>query len=240
MAEQTRVHVIRHGEVHNPTGVLYGRLPGFRLTELGEQMAVRAAEVLEHRDVTVVVSSPLERAQQTAAPVAAKHDLRVSIDDRIVEASNVFEGSRVGVGDGVGAGLDVGSGVATGVGLGVCVGSGLGLGLGVGVGSELGVGLTVGSTVGIGVGSGVGVGDGPGVPVGDGIGVRLGVGAVLGLGVGVGVGTGGLASAWGTGEDVTTQSEALSFVSIEFPCAPPGRRSIELPAGGAGAGAVST
>ena len=101
MSARTVVHLLRHGEVFNPSGVLYGRLPGFRLSELGEQMAVRAAEALEHRDVTVVVSSPLERAQQTAAPVAAKHDVRVSIDDRIIEASNVFEGSRVGVGDGV-------------------------------------------------------------------------------------------------------------------------------------------
>jgi broad specificity phosphatase PhoE len=101
VSTRTVVHLLRHGEVFNPSGVLYGRLPGFRLSELGEQMAVRAAEALEHRDVTVVVSSPLERAQQTATPVAAKHDLRVSIDDRIIEAANVFEGSRVGVGDGV-------------------------------------------------------------------------------------------------------------------------------------------
>jgi len=101
VSTRTVVHLLRHGEVFNPGGVLYGRLPGFRLSELGEQMALRAADALEHRDVTVVVSSPLERAQQTAAPVAAKHGVRVAIDDRIIEADNVFEGSRVGVGDGV-------------------------------------------------------------------------------------------------------------------------------------------
>ena len=101
MSTRTVVHLLRHGEVFNPGGVLYGRLPGFRLSELGEQMALRAADALEDRDVTVVVSSPLERAQQTAAPVAAKHGVRVAIDDRIIEADNVFEGSRVGVGDGV-------------------------------------------------------------------------------------------------------------------------------------------
>ena len=101
VSTRTVVHLLRHGEVFNPTGVLYGRLPGFHLSELGEQMAVRAADALADRDVTVVVSSPLERAQQTAAPVAAAHDLRVSIDDRIIEAANVFEGQRVGVGDGI-------------------------------------------------------------------------------------------------------------------------------------------
>ena len=64
-------------------------------------MAERAADALADRDVTHVVSSPLERAQQTAAPVAAKHGLRVAIDDRLIEADNIFEGQRVGVGDGV-------------------------------------------------------------------------------------------------------------------------------------------
>jgi broad specificity phosphatase PhoE len=101
VSTRTVVHLLRHGEVFNPEGVLYGRLPGYRLSELGEQMAERAADALADRDVTVVKSSPLERAQQTAAPVAAKHGLRVGIEDRIIEAGNVFEGQRVGVGDGV-------------------------------------------------------------------------------------------------------------------------------------------
>jgi broad specificity phosphatase PhoE len=101
VSTRTVVHLLRHGEVHNPDKVLYGRLPGFRLSELGEQMAARAADALADRDVTVVISSPLERAQQTAAPVAERHGLRVGIDDRIIEADNVFEGQRIGVGDGV-------------------------------------------------------------------------------------------------------------------------------------------
>jgi broad specificity phosphatase PhoE len=101
VSTRTVVHLLRHGEVFNPGGVLYGRLPGFRLSELGEQMAERAAEALADRDLTAAVSSPLERAQQTIAPIAARHDLRVSIDDRIIEASNIFEGQRVGVGDGI-------------------------------------------------------------------------------------------------------------------------------------------
>jgi broad specificity phosphatase PhoE len=101
VTERTVVHLLRHGEVFNPSGVLYGRLPGFRLSELGHQMAGRAADAVADRDITAVISSPMERAQQTAAPIAAKHGLRVTIDDRLIEASNVFEGSRVGVGDGV-------------------------------------------------------------------------------------------------------------------------------------------
>lgn len=97
----TTVHLLRHGEVYNPDKVLYGRLPGFHLSELGERMAVAAAAALAGRDVVAVVSSPLERARQTAAPVAAAYGLEVAIDDRLIEAANVFEGRRVGVGDGV-------------------------------------------------------------------------------------------------------------------------------------------
>ena len=98
---RTTVHLLRHGEVHNPDKVLYGRLPGYRLSELGHEMAQRAAEALTHRDITVVTASPLERAQQTAAPVAAVHGLTIGTDDGLIEADNVFEGQRVSVGDGV-------------------------------------------------------------------------------------------------------------------------------------------
>ena len=100
-ADRTVVHLLRHGEVHNPEKVLYGRLPGYKLSDLGHQMAMRAAEALAGRDVVKVVSSPLERAQQTAAPVAEAFGLSIDIDARIVEADNAFEGKRVGVGDGV-------------------------------------------------------------------------------------------------------------------------------------------
>jgi broad specificity phosphatase PhoE len=100
MSDTTVVHLLRHGEVHNPTGVLYGRLPGFQLSDLGHAMAQRIAEHLTGEDITHLVSSPLERAQQTAAPSAAALHLPVHIDDRIIEAGNVFEGKTFGVGDG--------------------------------------------------------------------------------------------------------------------------------------------
>jgi broad specificity phosphatase PhoE len=97
----TTVHLLRHGEVHNPEKVLYGRLPGYRLSDLGHRMAQRAAEALADHDVARVIASPLERAQQTAAPIAGRFGLDIDTDERIIEASNVFEGKRVGVGDGV-------------------------------------------------------------------------------------------------------------------------------------------
>ena len=99
--DATVVHLLRHGEVHNPEGVLYGRLPDYHLSERGQEMAEQVARAMRDRDVTYVVSSPLERAQETAGPIAAAHGLSIATDARVIEADNIFEGQRVGVGDGV-------------------------------------------------------------------------------------------------------------------------------------------
>ena len=98
MAEQTRVHVMRHGEVYNPSGILYGRLPGFHLSDTGRAQAAEVADFLADRDVVAVIASPLQRAQETAAPIAARHDLPVDTDPDLIESSNFFEGRRVGPG----------------------------------------------------------------------------------------------------------------------------------------------
>lgn len=101
-AEITTVHLLRHGEVQNPTGVLYGRLPGYHLSELGRKMADRIVEYLRNseKDIAAVVSSPLERALETAQPIATAFGLQVRVDPRVIEAENVFEGLTFGVGDG--------------------------------------------------------------------------------------------------------------------------------------------
>lgn len=92
----TRLHLVRHGEVHNPEKVLYGRIPGYRLSDLGLAMAGRVADHFGGRDVALVLSSPLTRAQQTAGPIAAAAGAAVETDDRLIEAGNHFEGLRVG------------------------------------------------------------------------------------------------------------------------------------------------
>ncbi|PJI95019.1 histidine phosphatase family protein [Luteimicrobium subarcticum] len=102
MPQLTTVHLVRHGEVHNPEGVLYGRAPGYRLSELGRTMADRIGEHFADpvRDVAVVVASPLQRAQETATPLAQRLGLEIRTDDRLIEAANHFEGLTFGVGDG--------------------------------------------------------------------------------------------------------------------------------------------
>jgi broad specificity phosphatase PhoE len=97
MAEMTVVHLVRHGEVDNPGGVLYGRLPNFHLSEDGVLMAKAAAAYLAGRDVVLLLSSPLERALETAAPIAAQFNLEVRVDERLIEPWNHFEGSKFDV-----------------------------------------------------------------------------------------------------------------------------------------------
>lgn len=91
------IHLVRHGEVHNPDGILYGRLPEFHLSPLGQEMAERVAAYFAARrddgaQIVRLVASPLTRAQETAAPTARELGLPVVTDERIIEAENRFEG----------------------------------------------------------------------------------------------------------------------------------------------------
>lgn len=94
----TLVHVLRHGEVHNPEGILYGRRDGFHLSDLGRKMAERIADSIGDRDIVHMRTSPLERAQETAAPLAAALGLTPTIDPRVIESVNKFEGISFGEG----------------------------------------------------------------------------------------------------------------------------------------------
>lgn len=98
----TTVHLVRHGEVHNPEGVLYGRLPGYRLSDRGVAMAERLATFFNDgtHDIATVIASPLQRAQETASPIARDLGLDIETDERIIEAGNYFQGMTFGVGDG--------------------------------------------------------------------------------------------------------------------------------------------
>ncbi|MDE2775311.1 MAG: histidine phosphatase family protein [Chloroflexota bacterium] len=89
----TTLYLMRHGHVHNPTNILYGRLPGFRLSGLGIQQAQAAAAWLADKPIKAIYCSPMERARQTAAIVARRHaSLSPIVDERIVEVSTPYEG----------------------------------------------------------------------------------------------------------------------------------------------------
>jgi len=95
------VHVIRHGEVENPKKILYGRQPGWRLSQRGEEMAQVVADWSKSIDLGALHASPLQRAQETAAPIARAHSLNITIDEKLIEAANIFEGKKFELGSGV-------------------------------------------------------------------------------------------------------------------------------------------
>lgn len=88
----TTIHLVRHGEVENPKGVIYGRLPGYNLSERGQRQAEAAGERLADRDVGVIWASPLERAQATAQAIATHHAVEITTDERLIESGTTLEG----------------------------------------------------------------------------------------------------------------------------------------------------
>lgn len=76
----TVFHLVRHAE-HGLLGrVLTGRMPGVSLNERGREQALLLARHFSACPIAAVVSSPLERAQETAEPIAAALSLKVTAD----------------------------------------------------------------------------------------------------------------------------------------------------------------
>lgn len=112
--QATTIHFVRHGEVHNPDHILYERLPGFHLSDRGRRMAGATARYLAANPQTntaaAIYSSPLDRTRETAQAIltalnetrAARNEepLELVTDQRIIEASNNFRGTRIGHGEG--------------------------------------------------------------------------------------------------------------------------------------------
>lgn len=95
------VHFMRHGEVFNPEKILYGRQPGWYLSERGQEMAQTVAEWSKQFEVGAVLASPLQRAQETALPLAMAHNLSITTNENLIEAANIFEGQKFEMGSGV-------------------------------------------------------------------------------------------------------------------------------------------
>lgn len=92
-----RLHLVRHGEVHNPARVLYGRLPHYRLSDAGRHMARQAAEYVHGlgRPIGALVCSPLQRTRESAEPFEELFGIEPLVDERVIEPTNVFEGRRM-------------------------------------------------------------------------------------------------------------------------------------------------
>ncbi len=88
------IHLVRHGEVENPGGIIYGRIPGYHLSTLGHRMAAAAADRLSEHPIVKLYASPLQRTQESARPWVDAFGLQVHTDDRLIEPYNKFEGTR--------------------------------------------------------------------------------------------------------------------------------------------------
>jgi len=91
---KTTITLVRHGQVHNPAQIFYGRLPRFGLSELGRQQAAAAAQALASKDISAIFSSPLLRARQTAQQITAHHPhLTLRTTTLLSEIYTPFDGS---------------------------------------------------------------------------------------------------------------------------------------------------
>jgi broad specificity phosphatase PhoE len=95
------IHFVRHGEVDNPEKILYGLQPGWKLSERGNQMAQVIAQWSKNLNLGAIHASPLQRAQETVAPIIKAHNLKLTTDKNLIEASNIFEGKKFELGSGV-------------------------------------------------------------------------------------------------------------------------------------------
>ena len=108
---ETHIHLIRHGQVHNPNKILYGRLPRFGLSARGRDQARQSAAYLANMNLAAIYASPMLRARQTAAIIGEHYPaLNIHISRLINEVYTSYQGRP-------GAELDARSGdVYTGAG----------------------------------------------------------------------------------------------------------------------------
>lgn len=94
-AKTTVVHLVRHGEVYNPDKILYGRLPGWHLSERGQRQAAATASSFEGHDIRYFACSPLQRTQETSRPFTEVIGTNPNLDEDLLEAGNTFEGLHI-------------------------------------------------------------------------------------------------------------------------------------------------
>lgn len=94
MKERTYIYLVRHGEVENPSKIIYGRLPGYRLSKRGELQVKKLAEFFKNLKLDAIYSSPLLRSRQTASSIRTFHkDLQINYSKPLLEINNkLWEG----------------------------------------------------------------------------------------------------------------------------------------------------
>jgi len=93
---RTTIYLVRHGDVHNPDAIMYERLPGFRLSDLGRKQAHDLGKFLADKKISTIYASPLERTNETANIIASYHPgVTIAYDERLLEVSTTARGKKV-------------------------------------------------------------------------------------------------------------------------------------------------
>lgn len=95
MTAPLTLYLIRHGEVHNPEKILYGRMPNFGLSVTGREQAAAAGRALADVSLDALYASPMQRAQETAAIIRESHPqaLLIQTDERLNEVYTPYDGT---------------------------------------------------------------------------------------------------------------------------------------------------
>lgn len=93
---QTTIYFIRHGEVHNPEGILYGRLPNFGLSDAGKKEIEKTADFLKNKEISEIFSSPLLRTKQSAEIIQNILGLpELHFSELLLEVKTSYEGRKI-------------------------------------------------------------------------------------------------------------------------------------------------
>ena len=93
---RTTIYLVRHGDVHNPNAIMYERLPGFQLSDLGRKQAHDLGKFLADKKISTIYASPLERTHETANIIASYHPgIAIAYDERLLEVSTTARGKKV-------------------------------------------------------------------------------------------------------------------------------------------------
>lgn len=95
MSAPLTFYVMRHGEVYNPQAILYGRLPGYGLSDNGREQARATADYLRDKPLDALYSSPMQRAQETAGIIAQHQQVKVAVDERLNEVHTPYDGTSL-------------------------------------------------------------------------------------------------------------------------------------------------
>lgn len=95
MVAPLTLYLLRHGDVHNPDHILYGRMPNFGLSKTGRDQASAAGKALADKPMTALYASPMQRAQETATLIKDAHSAvyEVNTDERLNEVYTPFDGT---------------------------------------------------------------------------------------------------------------------------------------------------